>query len=91
MNLAQIQKFCFFISFSIIIIGALFKIFNWPFANMLLFLGLLLFAIFIIISIYEIINSNKIDGTEKFMWIIGLLFFGFIVGFIYMLFGKKKI
>jgi preprotein translocase subunit SecG len=44
---------------------------------------------FIISAIYEVMNSSKIDGSEKFMWVIGFLFFGIITGLVYLLSAKK--
>ncbi len=81
----------FSISFVLIIIGALFKITYMPFANIFLGFGLFLFAFFMVGSVYEISNSKKIEGTEKFIWIMGFIFFGFFTGLLYLLSYRRKI
>ncbi|MFD0777332.1 hypothetical protein ACFQZF_01080 [Flavobacterium myungsuense] len=81
----------FIVSFVLTIPGALFKIMHWPFANFFLMIGVLSLLIFIVGSIYEISNSKKIEGTEKFIWIMGFIFFGMFTGLIYLLSSRRKI
>jgi hypothetical protein len=54
-------------------------------------MGLLTLLIFMVLCILEISNSKKLEGTEKFMWIISFVFFGFITGLLYVLSYRKKI
>jgi NADH:ubiquinone oxidoreductase subunit 2 (subunit N) len=91
MNKQNLLYGSFFASFILTIVGSLFKIMHWPFASMLLTIGLISLALFVLMSILEIMNSKKIEGTEKFMWVIGFLFFGLITGLIYMLSARKRI
>ena len=72
-------------------IGALFKIMHIPISNIFLVIGLLTLIIFIVLSIYEISNSKKLEGTGKFLWIIGFIFFGVFTGLLYVLSYRKKI
>ncbi|MDD5150256.1 MAG: hypothetical protein PHC28_07195 [Flavobacterium sp.] len=73
------------------IFGSLFKIMHLPFATSLITIGILSLVAFIIASIYEITSSTKIEGTEKYIWIMGLIFFGIFAGPIYILAYRKKI
>lgn len=90
MDFKKILPWSFIISFVITIPGALFKIMHWPFANIFLMIGVLSLVVFIIGSIYEISNSKKLEGTEKFMWIMGFIFFGMFTGLLYLLSYRKK-
>lgn len=69
----------------------MFKIMHWPYATLIMALGMILMLFFIISAIYEVMNSSKIDGSEKFMWVIGFLFFGIITGLIYLQSARKRI
>ena len=91
MDFKKFLPWLYFISFLLTIIGAIFKIIHLPFANIFLSIGILTLIVFIIASINEILKSKKIDGTEKFMWVMGLLFFGTFTGFLYLLGSRKKI
>jgi predicted membrane channel-forming protein YqfA (hemolysin III family) len=91
MDLKKFLPWSFSLSFVLTIFGALMKIIHLPIANTLLLIGLLSMAIFILLSVFEISNSKKIEGTEKFMWISGLIFFGFFTGLLYVLSYRKKI
>lgn len=87
----QILNISFACSFVIVIIGALFKIMHYPYSQLFLILGLISMLVFWFIAIAEIRSSTKIDGSEKFMWIIGLIFFGSIAGLVYILSARKRI
>lgn len=87
----QILNLSFTISFAIIIIGTLFKIMHYPFSQLFLIVGLILMLVFWFVAISEIKSSTKIDGSEKFMWIFGLIFFGSIAGLVYLLSARKRI
>ncbi len=69
----------------------MFKIMHWPYATLIMAFGMILMLFFIISAIYEVMNSSKIDGSEKFMWVIGFLFFGIITGLVYLLSARKRI
>ena len=91
MDFKKILPWSFIISFVLTIPGALFKIMHWPFANIFLMIGVLSLLVFIVGSIYEISNSKKLEGTEKFIWIMGFIFFGMFTGLLYLLSGRRKI
>jgi hypothetical protein len=91
MDFKKFLPWSFIISFVLTILGALFKIMHLPFALGLLTIGLLLLGFFIVVSVNEILKSKKLDGTEKFMWIMGLLFFGIFTGLLYLSGSRKKI
>ena len=91
MNTESFIRPTLFLSISITIIGSMFKIMHWPYATLIMAFGMILMLFFIISAIYEVMNSSKIDGSEKFMWVIGFLFFGIITGLIYLLSARKRI
>ena len=55
----------FFIAMIIVIIGALFKIMHWPFASMILAVGLLSEVIVVFLLILKIANNNNSDFLNK--------------------------
>lgn len=87
----QILNLSFALSFVIVIIGALFKIMHYPYSQLFLIVGLISMLVFWYVAISEIKSSTKIDGSEKFMWIIGLIFFGSVAGLVYLLSARKRI
>jgi len=91
MDFKKILPLSFIISFVLTILGALMKIIHLPFANIFLTIGLISLVVFIVASVNEILKSKKIEGTEKFMWIMGFLFFGMFTGLLYVLEYRKKI
>ena len=56
-----------------------------PDSDTLLLISLGAAAVFIITAILEVSQSEKIDRSEKIMWIIGFLFLTGIAGLVYML------
>jgi len=91
MDFKKFLPWSFVLFIVVTIIGSLFRIMHWPFSIMILEIGFLLLIFFIIVSVNEILKSKKIDGTEKFMWVMGLLFFGIFTGLLYLLGSRKKI
>ena len=75
----------------ITLIGAFLKIMHWPFASVLLGIGLLFTLVFIVMSIIEINNSKKIDASEKLMWFVGFVLFAQLTGIVYILSARKRI
>ena len=47
--------------------------------------------IFIISAIYEVVTSKRIDNTEKTMWTISFIFFGYIAGLVYFFMGRRRV
>ena len=87
----HILKLSFFISVVGILIGAVFKIMHFPYAELLLEISIVSYLIFAALALYEIYQSNKIETLEKVMWTIGLLFLGSIIGILYLVTGRKRI
>lgn len=58
-------------------------------ATKLMVLGFFSYATFLIKAIIEI-SSSKNEGVNKFIWILGLIFMGSIVGFLYIIAGRKR-
>jgi len=58
-------------------------------AAKLMVLGALCYATFLIKAILEISNTKN-EGVNKFIWILGLIFMGSIVGFLYIIAGRKR-
>lgn len=84
-------KVSFYVSFSLSIIGALFKTCHWSNTNVILTIGLLVSLSFIILAASEVVSSKTITKNEKIMWISALIMTGSIGGFIYIFSGRKRI
>ncbi|MFM2229864.1 MAG: hypothetical protein RL607_1122 [Bacteroidota bacterium] len=52
-------------------------------------LGAISYATFLIKAIIEISNTKN-EGVNKFIWILGLIFMGSIVGLLYIIAGRKR-
>jgi len=83
-------KALFAFSVIITIIGAFFKIQHWPNAQTLLVIGILSTIGYIIRGIYEVQTCAKLPKSEKIMWTVGFIFFGFITGIVYILQGQRR-
>lgn len=79
--------------FSVVIlfIGALLKILHQPFSIEMMGLAFLSAITYIILSLIEIFKSDRIDTSEKIMWLFGFIFLGTIAGFIYLVSGRKRV
>jgi len=75
------------------LIGAFFKINHWPYAQIILIIGLLSSLSYIIVGIIEVNKSNKIKPQEKLLWTIGFISLAltFITAVLYLAFGRKRI
>lgn len=91
MNTNAFIRQSYSLSILMTIVGAILKINHHTLATPVMAIGLILLLVFIIAAIYEVMNSSKIGGNEKFMWIFGFLFFGSISGFVYMVSARKRI
>ncbi len=91
MDFKKLLPWSFIISFVLTIFGAIFKIMHWPFATVFMTIGIMSLVIFIVASVNEILKSKKIEGAEKFMWVMGFLFFGIFTGLLYLSGSRKKI
>lgn len=91
MNTNNTFKVLFFSSVAITLTGALLKIMHLEYAQPLLIIGILLTLGYIVFGITEVINSKNIDKSEKIMWIVGFIFFGFITSIVYLVSGRKRV
>ena len=73
------------------ITSAVLLIFHIDGSETLLKIGLVASIIFILVSIYEVWISKRIEGTEKMMWIVGLMCITSITGFVYVFSARKRI
>ncbi|MFN4286122.1 MAG: GldL-related protein [Lacibacter sp.] len=78
-------------SLFITITGAYLKITHTNGADAVLGIGLLATLIFVMAGLYEVWSSSRIQHAEKVMWTFGFLFMSSITGFIYLLYGRKRI
>lgn len=62
-----------------------------PGAETWLLIAVVVSLVFIVSAIYEVATSKRIDGREKTMWTIALIFFSAVAGLIYLLMGRKRI
>ncbi|MFM1836163.1 MAG: hypothetical protein RJA04_851 [Bacteroidota bacterium] len=81
----------FWLSFAFQFIGPLFKIMHLPFAEELLFIGIISHFLVAILAMLEIWQSAKIERNEKIMWTIAFLFLGGLAGLLYTFVGRKRI
>jgi hypothetical protein len=84
-------RYSFIFSIVAVLIGALMRIMHVEHSIFFLAIGLLAMLTFVVTAIYEITNSTKIEGTEKFMWVVGFLFLSTITGLVYILSARKRI
>lgn len=61
------------------------------YALFLLVLGLLSWVVFLLFAFYEIVNSNKINGLMKILWVLGFFLIGIFTGLVYILSERKKL
>jgi hypothetical protein len=73
------------------ILGAYRKIMHYSGNETYLVIGLLAWMLFIALAIYEVASSRRINGTEKTMWVLSLLFFSGIAGIVYLLIGRRRV
>jgi MFS-type transporter involved in bile tolerance (Atg22 family) len=74
-----------------LIVGLLFKYYQWHGVDIIIIAGTLMHIIFVIYSISEIIGISRMNRHEKRMWIVGLIFITPIVGFVYIISARKRI
>lgn len=72
-------------------IGAILKSMHYKFASPFLIIGLILTLGYIFLGIVEVQQSKRIAASEKLMWTIGFLFFGFLTGLLYLINGQKRV
>jgi hypothetical protein len=54
-------------------------------------LGILSLLVFVITAIMEVNRSRKISDSEKFMWSVGFVTFGGLIGLVYIFSARKRI
>lgn len=84
-------KFTFIAYFFLTIIGAFMKLNHISYSQIVMAIGIVAMVLFIFLALAEIYKSTKIEGTEKFMWTVGMLLFSFFAGIAYLIWGRKRI
>lgn len=87
----DIVKTSFWLTFALSLTGALLKLQKLEFSGVFMTIGILALITFIVSCLLEINESKTIDGTERFMWTIGFVFFWFITAIVYIISGRKRI
>lgn len=87
----DVVKASFWLTFTFSLTGALLKLQKLEFSGVFMTLGILALITLIVSCLLEINESKTIDGTEKFMWTIGFVFFWFITAIVYFISGRKRI
>lgn len=72
-------------------VGVIFKIMHLPYAGLFLTLTFFSAVYFIAMAIKEFSQSDKMDTSEKVMWVVALLFLGLLGAALYYFSGRKKI
>lgn len=83
-------KIAFFAYLILTIIGAFMKLSHIEFSSEVMSIGIVSLVVFIFLSLSEIYKSTRIDGTEKFMWTVGMLLLSFFAGIAYLIWGRKR-
>ncbi|MBC7867307.1 MAG: hypothetical protein H7X88_07220 [Gloeobacteraceae cyanobacterium ES-bin-316] len=91
MNLGTIVKFSFITSILSTIGATFLMLIHSPGAETWLLIAVVVSLVFIVSAIYEVATSKRIDGREKTMWTIALIFFSAVAGLMYLLMGRKRI
>ncbi len=91
MEKKQILNISLVLSIVTVILGSFLKIMHYPYSQFFLILGVISLLVFWLVAIPEIKSSKKIDGSEKFMWIFGLIFISNIACLVYLLSARKRI
>ena len=86
-----ILKTGFIISLLLILFSSWLKLIHAPGADTWLSISAALVFIFIVTGIYEVLNSKRIDSSEKIMWTLAFLLFSGLTGLVYFLVGRKRI
>ncbi|HLP65595.1 PLDc N-terminal domain-containing protein [Flavobacterium sp.] len=84
-------KITFFAYLILTIIGAFMKLSHIDSSSIVMSIGIASLVVFIFLSLSEIYKSTRIDGTEKFMWTVGMLLLSFFAGIAYLIWGRKRI
>lgn len=87
----DVVRASFWLTFAFSLTGALLKLQKLEFSGVFMTLGILALITLIVSCLLEINESKTIDGTEKFMWTIGFVFFWFITAIVYFISGRKRI
>jgi RsiW-degrading membrane proteinase PrsW (M82 family) len=78
-------------SITTFLIGSVMQMAHIQQALFILALGLLSWLVFLLFALYEIVNSDKIDGVMKFLWVLGFFLLGIFTGLLYVLSERKKL
>jgi hypothetical protein len=81
----------FTFSITTFLIGFVMQMTHVEHALFILALGLLSWVVFLLFALYEIVNTDKIDGLMKFLWVLGFFLLGIFTGLLYVLSERKKL
>ena len=87
----KILRTSLFISIGIAILATWYKLMHKPGSDSFLLISMVAASVFIITAILEVSQSEKIDRSEKIMWIVGFLFLTGIAGLVYIFSGRKRV
>lgn len=91
MNKEKILRSSLFISIGIAILAAWYKLMHKPGADSLMLVSIIAGVVFMIIGIMEVSRSEKINRSEKIMWVFGFIFLTTIAGLIYVFNARKRV
>lgn len=74
-----------------VMFGAVAKILHMDGAESFLIIGLFSSLIFLFVFGIKAINASYLTPREKFMWIFGFLFFGWLAAFLFLLKYRRVI
>jgi hypothetical protein len=64
---------------------------HWPYASILLSVGIVISLVYVVLCLMEISNSKQVNGLEKLMWLVGFIFISQIAGIVYILSARNRI
>lgn len=81
-----------FVSFLLLTaLGAYLKIIHSELADDFLIIGLITSLVFLFCFISNVIKARHITPNEKFMWVVGFVFMGWLAGGLYLIKHHKVI
>lgn len=90
-NLAHQTQQAFYFSLGFYILAILFKILDFPLANVLISIALLLSLTWVFLALREVILSPFLSTTERILLIIFIIFGNVLAGVAYFFFMRDKV
>ncbi len=91
MNTSKLLVSTYLVSVAGFLIGTWAKLTHQPNADTLLLTWMIPTIIFVAMAVMEIFRSEKIQLSEKVMWVVGFIFVNFVTGLLYLLIGRKRV